>query len=160
MPPKRVKDRQLKRKESETVAWIGTSISKALDKNKFKNDNKVKLKIVKAYGITEDEKTPFPRDAFRFPSKNFKAVVPEVLEDENINTVILQTGSIEITNIKVNEAGDGKPFDHLVVLMLPLASILYIPPRQYRTVTTRPIPQSGIDRFGALLILEIKATSN
>ena len=86
MPPKRVKDKPLKKKESETVAWIGTSISKALDKNKFENDNKVELKIVKAYGITEDEKTPFPRDSFRFPSKNFKTVVPEVLEDENINT--------------------------------------------------------------------------
>jgi hypothetical protein len=39
-----------------------------------------------------------------FSLKNFRAVVPEVLEDENIDTVILQTGSIEITNIKVNEA--------------------------------------------------------
>ena len=44
-PPKRVKNRQSKRKQSESVAWIGTSISKALDKHKFENDNKVKLKF-------------------------------------------------------------------------------------------------------------------
>ena len=54
-----------------------------------------------------------------------------------------------ITRPPINpNVGDGKPSDHLVVLMLPLASTLDIPPRQYRKVTTRPIQQSGIDRFG------------
>ena len=46
----------------------------------------------------------------------------------------------------------GKPSDHLVVLMLPLVSTLQIPPRQYRTVETRPITQSGIDRFGQWIV--------
>ena len=55
--------------------------------------------------------------------------------------------------INPNE-GDGKPSDHLVVLMLPLASSLDIQPRQYRTVTTRPITQSGIDRFGQWIVNE------
>ena len=46
----------------------------------------------------------------------------------------------------------GKPSDHLVVLMLPLASTLDIPPRKYRTVETRPITQSGTERFGQWIV--------
>ena len=50
--------------------------------------------------------------------------------------------------IKPNEGSNGKPSDHLVVLMLPLLSTLDMKPRSYRIVQTRPINQSGIDSFG------------
>ena len=46
----------------------------------------------------------------------------------------------------------GKPSDHLVVLMLPIVSTLDIPPRQYRIVQTRPITQSGIEKFGQWIV--------
>ena len=60
-----------------------------------------------------------------------------------------------ITKPPINpNVGDGKPSDHLVVLMLPLATTLDIPPRQYRTVTTRPITQSGIEKFGQWIVKE------
>jgi len=36
--------------------------------------------------------------------KKKKSVLPKVLEDDSIDTLVLQTGSIEISNIKVNEA--------------------------------------------------------
>ena len=38
----------------------------------------------------------------RFPHANFKKVVPEVLENGDVDTLNIETGSIEITNIKVN----------------------------------------------------------
>ena len=41
----------------------------------------------------------------------------------------------------------GKPSDHLVIIMQPLASTLQIPPRQYTVVETRPLTQSGIVQF-------------
>ena len=50
--------------------------------------------------------------------------------------------------INPNEGSNGKPSDHLIVLMLPLLSVLDMKPRSYRTIHTRPINQSGIDRFG------------
>ena len=49
--------------------------------------------------------------------------------------------------INPNMNSGGKPSDHLVVLMYPLVSELQIPPRVYTTVTTRPLTQSGIERF-------------
>ena len=35
---------------------------------------------------------------------NFKAIVPKVIENEDPDTIVLQTGSIEVTNIDVNKA--------------------------------------------------------
>ena len=45
------------------------------------------------------------------------------------------------------DTDSGKPSDHLIVLMLPLISALQIPPRVYRTVVTRPLTQSGVEKF-------------
>ena len=50
--------------------------------------------------------------------------------------------------IENDQDKDGKPSDHLVVLMYPINSQIGIPPRKMRLVTFRPLPQSGIDRFG------------
>jgi hypothetical protein len=79
------------------VAWVGTSVSKQLDKNKFEEDLKVDLKVERAYCV-EDEVNA------RFRNKTFRAIVPKVIENDEIDTLVLQTGSIEITNIDVNKA--------------------------------------------------------
>ena len=47
-----------------------------------------------------------------------------------------------------DEDKDGKPSDHLVVLMYPISAQIGCPPRTTRLVTFRPLPQSGIDRMG------------
>jgi hypothetical protein len=79
------------------VAWVGTSLSKQLIKSKFENDLKVDLKIESAYCIVNEA------DAY-FPEKNFRAVVPKVVGNDDIDTLVLQAGSIEITNFDVNKA--------------------------------------------------------
>ena len=43
---------------------------------------------------------------------------------------------------------DGKPSDHLVVLMDPISSQVSCPKNKSRVVTFRPLPQSGIDQMG------------
>ena len=43
--------------------------------------------------------------------------------------------------------GAGKPSDHLVILMSPLASEMQIQPRVYRSVTTRPLTRLGLEKF-------------
>ena len=88
-------DKKLKKKQK--VAWVGTSLSKQLDKGKFEKDLNVVLTLDRAYCIKEET------DAL-FKHKNFKAVVPKVIENDDIETLVLQTGSIEITNIDVNNA--------------------------------------------------------
>ena len=88
-------DQNIKKKQK--VAWVGTSLSKHLKKAKFEEDLDVDLKLERAYCI-EDEADAFFRD------KNFRVVVPKVIENDDIDTLVLQTGSIEITNIDVNAA--------------------------------------------------------
>ena len=39
---------------------------------------------------------------------------------------------------------NGKPSDHLVVIMRPISASYEIPPRVYRTVQMRPYTQSGV----------------
>ena len=77
------------------LTWVGTSISNALDKEKLEKDLNVDLTVVKAYCIEEEG---------RYKKKNFKAIVPEIVENEDVDTLVLQTGSIEITNIDTNKA--------------------------------------------------------
>ena len=89
---KKIKVRQNKRHK---VTWVGTSISKALDRKKFEKDLNVELTVVKAYCIEEEG---------RFQKTNFRAIVPDVVAKGGIDTLVLQTGSIEITNIDTNKA--------------------------------------------------------
>ena len=77
------------------VKWIGSSISKVLDKDKFERDLNVDLTAIKAYCIEEEG---------RYKDKDFRAIVPEVVKQGNVDTLVLQTGSIEITNIDTNKA--------------------------------------------------------
>ena len=57
----------------------------------------VELQLVKAYCVNQE------RDA-KYPEQNFKAVVPKAMVENVPDVLVLQTGSIEITNINVNKA--------------------------------------------------------
>ena len=50
-----------------------------------------------------------------------------------------------------NDPNNGKPSDHLVVLMYPIVSTLECQPRQYETVEYRPLTDSGIELYGQWL---------
>ena len=43
--------------------------------------------------------------------------------------------------------GSGVKSDHLIVLMQPLFSQMQVPPREFKTVTTRPLTHAGFQRF-------------
>ena len=42
---------------------------------------------------------------------------------------------------------NGKPADHLIVIMRPISASIPVPPRVYRTVQSRPITDSGLQLF-------------
>ena len=77
------------------ITWVGTSLSKPLDKKKFEHDSDVNLTVKKAYCIKAEG---------RFKEANFTAIVPELVKKGGIDTMVLQTGSIEFTNLDVNKA--------------------------------------------------------
>ena len=84
-------------KDIKNVLYIGTSLSKSLDRKKFQKDTKTKLKVVKAYGIKKES------DQF-YPKLNFTDVVPKSLEKDKPDVLVLQAGSIEISNLNVKNA--------------------------------------------------------
>lgn len=91
-----VDDKVIRRKTSKhQVTWVGTSLSKVLNQKKLEQDLDVELTAVKAYCVEEEG---------RFPEANFKAIVPKTLQNGQVDTLVLETGSIEITNINVNKA--------------------------------------------------------
>ena len=91
------KDEQNELIKTKNLLWVGNSISKALDKNKVEKDLDVKFSFRKAYCVTDE------KDA-KYPELNFRDVVPDAVEKNSPDVVVLQTGSIEITNFKTNAA--------------------------------------------------------
>ena len=77
------------------MVWVGTSISKSVDKKKVENDLNVEMTVERAHCIKEEG---------RFKESNFDKIVPEIVKKAEADTIVLQTGSIEITNIDVNKA--------------------------------------------------------
>ena len=89
--------KKVRRNRKKKVSWIGTSLSKALNKEKFEEDLNVDLSVSRAYCIKEE-------DNAKYGKENFEEIVPKVAVKEEPDILVLQTGSIEITNIEVNKA--------------------------------------------------------
>ena len=52
------------------------------------------MKIVEAYGISEESQATFPKYTFRFLHKNFEYIVTEVLDSHEVDAQVLEAGSI------------------------------------------------------------------
>ena len=83
--------------EPGKVLWFGTSLSKPLDIQKFQKETKTTLRTVKAFGIKRQENQSYPE-------MTFNDIVLKVLKDEDPETIVLEGGNIEITNIDVKKA--------------------------------------------------------
>ena len=76
------------------ISWIGTSISNPIDKEQVERNTNSNINITRAYSINEDKNAQL----------NVKDIVPKVVVKEKPDVLILQAGSTELNNIKVNEA--------------------------------------------------------
>ena len=74
------------------VLIVATSITNNLDKRVCENATDLTIDIATAYTVGPDA------DA-KYPERNFLKVVPEKLKNGKYDTLVLQGGSIEITNI-------------------------------------------------------------
>ena len=84
-------------KNKKDVLWFGTSLTRPLNIKKFEQDTKTNLSRIEVYGIAKDEK--------RLQcSNNLKDSVNEALKDnENVDAIVLEAGSKEITDINITE---------------------------------------------------------
>ena len=55
--------------------------------------------------------------------------------------------------LQVDEGKKGADSDHQVIVFAPMSNLNYLKPRCKKTVTTRPLPQSGINDFGKYITL-------
>ena len=73
---------------------------------------------------------------------------PDVMLDPIITTLAKYYQDL-ITKPPLDHDPDknGKPSDHLIVIMLPLTNPLEINMRKYREISYRPLPHSGIQKI-------------
>ena len=89
--------------------------------------------------------SPSLRQVVRVPTR----LNPDAMLDPVITTMRkLYSSPITKPPIRNDQDKQGKPSDHLVVLMYPINSQIVCPVRKSKVVTFRPLPQSGIDQMG------------
>ena len=79
------------------------SVSRNVDLKAITDATKSTIVTARAYNAVHDDVANIAKDAAFYPRKNFSAVVPtEVVKDE-FDHLILQAGSVDITNLKTKE---------------------------------------------------------
>ena len=85
------------------ILFIGDSVSRNVDLKAITDATRSTIVTARAYNAVHDDVANIAKDAAFYPRKNFSAVVPtEVVKDE-FDHLILQAGSVDITNLKTKE---------------------------------------------------------
>ena len=95
-PPKKTDDTLKK------VLIVGDSISGNLHIKSIETATKAAVKAIKAYSSIHDDVENAAKNAAKFPAKNFTDVIPTELAKEVPDALIIQSGSVDITNLKTN----------------------------------------------------------
>ena len=77
------------------VLWVGDSHSNNLDRKEFERMTNTKVDMALAYTVDSDP------DA-RYPERNLIKILPEKISKKKYDTLVLQGGSNEISNLKVD----------------------------------------------------------
>ena len=90
----------------DKILLVGDSISGNLHLKSIETATKAAVKAVKAYSSTYDDVSNAAKNASKFPAKNFTDVIPDELAKDEPDVLIIQSGSVDITNLKTsgNEA--------------------------------------------------------
>ena len=93
--PKKSFGKTKEKRNKKKMTWFGTSLSNSLDTEKLEKDTNMDVNVVKAFCIKPDGK---------YPDLNFTDTVPAEIEHDIPDIVVLEAGSIEITNLDVKKA--------------------------------------------------------
>ena len=78
------------------ILWVGDSHSYNLDRKLFEHRTDTKVDMAIAFTADKD-------DDAKYPDRNFLGIVPERLRKDNYDTLVLQGGCNEISNIQTNK---------------------------------------------------------
>ena len=79
-----------------------------MDQKLIANGLKKEVRMAKAYSTLDDASETEAKERTRFPDKNYDAVIKAELEKKPTDLLIIQSGSVDITNLKTtgdNSAG-------------------------------------------------------
>ena len=85
------------------ILFIGDSISAHADIEILAEATNSKIVTAKAYSAVHDDVSNVAKQAAFYPNKNFLQVVPAEAGKDNFEHLIIQTGSVDITNLKTNK---------------------------------------------------------
>ena len=83
---------------------IGDSISACLDNRVIERATNTTVHTAKAYSSLNDALENDARTATKFPHRGFKNVIDEELESKPTDVLIIQAGSVDISNLKTDSA--------------------------------------------------------
>ena len=87
-----------------TACMIGDSVSANIDHKIVERALGKELRTTRAYSSINDGSENEAKEATKFPDKNFDKVIKQELKKSPTDTLIIQAGSVDITNLKT--AGD------------------------------------------------------
>ena len=82
---------------------MGDSISGNVNFDTLQEGIKCEIIAAKAYSSIYDEVSNVAKSAARYPHANFAAVIPAKLATDMFENLIVQAGSVDITNLKTKE---------------------------------------------------------
>ena len=85
------------------ILFIGDSISAHADVKIIAEATKSRITTAKAYSSVFDEESNSAKQAAFYPNKNFLKVVPSEAIKDNFEHLIIQAGSVDISNLKTDE---------------------------------------------------------
>ena len=83
--------------------FIGDSISANVNIEALEEATQTEFITAKAYCSVYDDVTNVAKQSAKFPSSNFTDVIPMELKKNNYKTMILQAGSVDITNLNTKD---------------------------------------------------------
>ena len=98
-----MKQNNSKDKEKKNVLLIGDSIAGNINVDVIEKAVNGKVRTSKAYSSIFDNVGTKAKAAARYPSKNFKDVIPVEVRKEPIDYLVLQSGSVDITNLNTKD---------------------------------------------------------
>ena len=109
LPPVAPRATAPRRSEKKKILFIGDSISGNVDMKALENSTQSKFVTAKAYSSIYDTVVNVAKQAARFPRANFADVVPAQLSKDNYNSLVLQAGSVDVTNLNTRD----KPSEYI-----------------------------------------------
>ena len=90
----------------DQILIVGDSISGNLHVKTAEIATKAKIRTVKAYSSIYENVEDGGKHAPRFPRKNFNDVIMNELNKDKPDAMIVQSGSVDITNLKTENCND------------------------------------------------------